>query len=265
MAAKSEQSDFQVELDRGGALARRSSQLASDGAYIFQDDLQVTGELTAIVITCTAWLLEIYERRAGSISFLCGGDEVSPETKCFGVFYPPFSISKPCFRDVEAHLIGVAASKSVPDEFTSAPAVFDITSSQTPSGVSQAIEILKSGKNAKSIAMNPRPSLLSIRAKRIIDENYLAYPSIGRIAARLGVRHEHLSREFKRDFEMTPSSYLRQLRVADAPLKLAMGEEIINVSQDVGYNDLSRFYKQFRQTTDTSPGACKTVLRARKS
>jgi len=264
MPAKSEQSDFEVELDRGGTLARRSSQLVSDMAYIFQDDLQITGELSAIVITCTAWLLEIYQQRAGSISFL-SGREVSAETKCFGVFYPPFSITKPCFRDVEAHLIGVAASKSVPDKFISAPLVFDIPTFQTPTGVSQVIEILKSGKNAKRIEMNPRPSLLSIRAKRLIDENYLVYPSIGRIATRLGVRHEHLSREFKRDFEMSPSNYLRQLRVADAPLKLAMGEEIISVSHDVGYNDLSRFYKQFRQTTDTSPGVCKTILRARKT
>jgi AraC-like DNA-binding protein len=61
---------------------------------------------------------------------------------------------------------------------------------------------------------------------------------------------------------MNPSSYLRQLRVADAPLRLAQGEEIINVSHDMGYNDLSRFYKQFRQTTETSPGACKAILRS---
>jgi AraC-like DNA-binding protein len=265
MPAKSEKSDFKVELDRGGTLARRSSQLTSDGAYIFQDELKIAGELSAVVITCTAWLLEIYQRQAGSISFLTGGNEVLPETKCFGVFYPPFSMAKPCFRDVEAHLIGVASSKSVPDKFVSAPLVFDITRLQTPTGVSKVIEILQSGKNAKTVAVNPRPSLLSIRAKRLIDENYLVYPSIGRIADRLGVRHEHLSREFKRDFEMSPSNYLRQLRVADAPLKLAMGEEIISVSQDVGYNDLSRFYKQFRQTTDTSPGVCKTILRARKT
>ena len=65
----------------------------------------------------------------------------------------------------------------------------------------------------------------------------------------------------KRDFEMSPSTYLHQLRLADAPLKLAKGEEIINVSQDIGYNDLSRFYKQFRKTTKTSPGVCQTLMK----
>jgi AraC-like DNA-binding protein len=96
----------------------------------------------------------------------------------------------------------------------------------------------------------------------LIDENYLAYPSMARIAKRLGVTHEHLSRQFKRDFTMSPSAYFRQLRVADVPLRLARGEEIIQVSQEVGYNDLSRFYKQFRKTTNTSPGACKTIMRS---
>lgn len=73
--------------------------------------------------------------------------------------------------------------------------------------------------------------------------------------------HEHLSRQFKLDLGMSPSAYLRQLRLADAPLRLARGEGIVNVSLDVGYNDLSRFYKQFRKTTSTSPGACQTMMK----
>jgi AraC-like DNA-binding protein len=107
--------------------------------------------------------------------------------------------------------------------------------------------------------------LLSLKAKRLIDENYLSFPSIARVAGRLGVTHEHLSRQFKRDFEISPGAYLHQLRLADAPLRLARGEEIINVSQDVGYNDLSRFYKQFRKTTKTSPGVCQALMKPNRA
>jgi len=32
---------------------------------------------------------------------------------------------------------------------------------------------------------------------------------------------------------------------------------------DVGYNDLSRFYKQFRKKTQTSPGECRETLKVR--
>ncbi len=88
---------------------------------------------------------------------------------------------------------------------------------------------------------------------------------MARVAERLGVTPEHLSRQFKRDFEMSPTNYLHQLRLADAPLRLAKGEDIVNVSQDVGYNDLSRFYKQFRKATKTSPGVCRSVLKSKRA
>ena len=130
-----------------------------------------------------------------------------------------------------------------------------------PTGVAHVWEIVRTGENLQSVELNPKPSLLSLKAKKLIDGNYLSYPSIARIARRLGITHAHLSRQFKRDFMISPTGYLHQLRLADAPLKLAKGEEIINVSQDVGYNDLSRFYKQFRKTTRTSPGVCQTMMK----
>jgi AraC-like DNA-binding protein len=203
--------------------------------------------------------------KSGELFFISGDERVRPHTKCFGVFYPPFTISQPCFKNAKGRLVGVAATASLPGELMTAPIVFETSFSELPSSAKQAIEVIGSGKNRRSIEMNPKPSLLSLKAKRLIDANYLAYPSIARVAARLKVTHEHLSRQFKRDFQLSPSNYLRLLRVADAPLRLARGEEIINVSQDVGYNDLSRFYKQFRKTTNTSPGACQTIMRPERT
>jgi len=60
---------------------------------------------------------------------------------------------------------------------------------------------------------------------------------------------------------VTEIDRIGKLRLADAPLRLARGEQIVNVSLDAGYNDLSRFYKQFRKNTKTSPGACQTLLK----
>ncbi|HZI85998.1 MAG TPA: AraC family transcriptional regulator, partial [Pyrinomonadaceae bacterium] len=126
------------------------------------------------------------------------------------------------------------------------------------------LEIIQRGRDAQIVEFNPNASALSKNAKRLIDENFQSYPSIARIAQRLRVSHEHLSRQFKRDFQISPSTYLHQLRLADAPLRLARGEPIINVSLDIGYNDLSRFYKQFRKNTKTSPGACQTLMKPRR-
>lgn len=265
MRKREKNSDFHVEFADGGSLARRKTKFLPDGSYLFEDKLEVKGTLTAKVITCAAWLLELYELQSGELFFISGEAHVRPRTKCFGVFYPPFTISQFCFKNTRGHLVGVAATASLPAELMTVPVVFETSFLELPSGAAQVIEIVRSGKSRQAIAMNPKPSLLSLKAKKLIDVNYLAYPSIARVAARLNVTHEHLSRQFKRDFQLSPSNYLRQLRVADAPLRLARGEEIINVSQDVGYNDLSRFYKQFRKTTNTSPGACKTIMRPGRS
>ena len=61
---------------------------------------------------------------------------------------------------------------------------------------------------------------------------------------------------------MSPSAYLHHLRVAEATFRLAVGEPIIEISMDVGYNDLSRFYKQFHKVTKTSPAVCRSMLEA---
>ncbi len=265
MRKREKNSDFHVELDEGGRLARRKTNFLSDGAYLFEDELEVKGVLTAKVITCAAWLLELYELEAGELFFINGKEQVCPNTKRFGVFYPPFTISQPSFKNAKGRLLGVAATASLPAELMTVPIVFETLFTGLPSGAAQVIDIVSSGKGHQAIELNPNPSLLSLKAKKLIDANYLVYPSIARVAARLGVTHEHLSRQFKRDFQLSPSAYLRHLRVADAPLRLARGEEIINVSQDVGYNDLSRFYKQFRQTTNTSPGACQTIMRPERT
>lgn len=141
--------------------------------------------------------------------------------------------------------------------------IFETKYEKPFAAASQAADVIAAGTNVQSIEPNTTPSLLSVRAKHLIDENYLAFPSIARIAERLNVSHAHLSRRFKRDFEMTPSEYLHHLRVADATYRLTLGEPIIDISHDVGYNDLSRFYKQFRKKTTTSPAICRTILEKR--
>lgn len=254
-----------LELDGGVLIARRETRFLPDGSYVFEDALDVKGELTAKVITCAAWLLELYTLDAGELSFLSADERVRPTTRRFGVFYPPYTISQPCFRDARGRLLGVAGTAPLPDVQAAAPFVFETAFDALPASHAPVLEVLRAGACAQSIEMNPRPSLLSLRAKRLIDEHHLVHPSMARVAARLGVTPAHLSRQFKRDYGMSPSQYLRQLRVADAPLRLARGEEIVRVSQEVGYNDLSRFYKQFRKTTKTSPGACQTLMRPERA
>lgn len=259
---QSDSKEFEID---DGSIVRRRTEFLPDGTYFFEDELEANGVLPARVITCAAWLLELYELQAGELLFVRGEEHISPNTNRFGVLYPPFTITQACFRNAKGHLTGIASTESLPTEFMTISVVFEVTFAGTPISAMQAKEILYSSRNRQSIEANPKASPLSRKAKKLIDENYLVHLSIARIAARLGVTHEHLTRQFRRDYDLSPGAYLHQLRVADATFRLAKGEEIINVSQEVGYNDLSRFYKQFRKTTKTSPSSCRRMMKPQRA
>jgi len=234
-------------------------QVLEDGSYIIDDRIDLPGEGGGPFVFCRGWLLEVVEIEAGEYFFFSNGREVRPAGGRYAAFYPPFSIVRTFVRDVKGTVAGVG-SLDVPEGLPSGPIIFETDFTGPFTSAAEAVEVIANGRGHHSIEACSNPSLLSKRAKRLIDENYLAFPSIGRISDRLNVSHAHMTRQFKRDFEMTPSDYLHHLRVADATFRLSTGQPIIDISHEVGYNDLSRFYKQFRKNTNTSPAHCREML-----
>lgn len=229
------------------------------GTYFIDDELAIDGEGASPFVFCSGWLLEIIEVKSGEFYFLSDGMAVKPKSKRFGVYYPSFTIVRSFVKNLRGKVRGVGRVEPL-DELPSKPIIFETDFKDKFTTVKQASQVIRSGRNIRSIEVNSDPSILSLRAKRLIDENYSVYPSIARIADKLTVSHAHLSRQFKQDFQMSPSEYLHNLRAADATFRLSLGQEIIDISHDVGYNDLSRFYKQFKKQTATSPAACRTIL-----
>lgn len=253
------------ETDDGKIKSRRKMIPLADGSYALEDELEIKGEGASPLVLGAGWLLELLELQSGEFYFFRGEEKIQPQNRRFAILYPPFSIVRLYIKNPKACWNGLAgATETFPNNLTTVPIIFESSFNKTPNGIEQLKEMLDKSFNRQSIEINPNPSLLSIKAKKLIDENYLIYPSIARIAARLNVSHEHLTRQFKRDFQLSPNAYLHQVRVADATFRLSKGEEIIEVSQDVGYNDLSRFYKQFRKNTQFSPGSCRETMRKSK-
>lgn len=238
--------------------------LLPDGAYAIGGEISIPGEGTSPFVVGAGWLLEVMELGSGEYFFLSDGEKVPLSSKRFGVFYPPFSLVKLRVKDLKGIFTGIGGFTDIPSAFPKEALIFETDFDGPFTGGKQALDVLNSAGERIPISLNTKPSLLSLRAKRLIDENYQVFPSITRIAARLKVTPEHLSRQFKRDYELNPSSYLHQVRLAEATFKLSIGEEIAAISYDIGYNDLSRFYKQFRKATKTSPANCRTTLKSKR-
>ena len=230
--------------------------VVADDVYAISDEFEIESEGTSEFMFTRGWLLEIVEITRGDYCFVSDGEMIRPGMKRFGVFYPSFSFIRAYARNVKGRTLGVGCETAfpfLPDHalIFATDYVGDLTT------MDHARDVLENAWDQRSIQVNTKPSIVSRNTKRLIDENYLVYPSIARIADRLKISHEHLSRQFKKDYGITPSAYLHKLRVAEATFRLSRGEEIVDISLDVGYNDLSRFYKQFRKATRTSPAACR--------
>jgi len=237
-------------------IQRRETRFLPEGDYCFRDQLLIEGTVTTSVLTARGWLLERFDLEAGEVSFTSGIRTIEPRSQTFWVFYPSFTISRVCFRDTRGTVMGKAGIQPNPVEHV-IPFVFQSNASLERDPVAK---ILAAASNRQSIDANPHASSLSIKARHLIAETYIDDPSIARVAARLGVTNAHLSRQFRRDYALSPREYLHQLRIADATRQLAKGDSIADVSGNSGYGDLSRFYKQFRKTTRVPPGVCRDMV-----
>ncbi len=235
-------------------------QILSDGAYVIDDVVSIDGDGISPFVFGRGWLLEIIEIQSGEFYFFRDSVKIAAASPRFGIFYPPFSTVRSYVKDLKGVVQGVGHTALLPGLPTH-PVIFETDFRGRPTSANDAVNILTSAANIQSIEPKSDVSLLSIRVKRLIDDNYLDFPSIARIAKKLKVSHAHLSRQFRRDFEMSPNAYLHYLRVAEATFRLSIGEPIIDISHEVGYNDLSRFYKQFRKNTRTSPAVCREMLK----
>lgn len=224
-------------------------------SFHFADEVHIPGEGLSQFVMGGVWMLEIVNVVSGDLHFFCDGEAVRTNASHFGIYYPPFSIVEMFVREFHGTVKGFGSSEILSD-IPSSPTMFDVAQTD----LSNPRLVLSTAANNQPIPVTSKPSILSLRAKSLIDENYRVHPSIRRIADRLNISHEHLSRQFKHDFHLSPSAYLHKLRMAEANMKLSAGEEIIAVSGEVGYNDLSRFYKQFKKQNQTSPGNCKIIL-----
>ena len=236
---------------------RRKMEITAEGLALFEDMADFAGTAEYTTVTGPGWLIEIISLTSGEFAFASDAKLVCSATPRFGILLPPFSIVRFCLREAHFHLTGLAGRGAFPQPGPRSSSLFEIGPEEQLTSVAEIFAALQKPREHQPIEVNTRPSRLSLRGKKTIDAAYHTELKIAQVAEVAGVSHAHLTRQFRRDYGLSPIDYCRRLRAADASARLVFGEKIIEVSQEVGFNDLSRFYKQFRQKLGTSPGRCK--------
>jgi AraC-like DNA-binding protein len=120
-------------------------------------------------------------------------------------------------------------------------------------------------RRAPCVSSAPRdPRLTSALA--LIDAHYAEALTVDDLARAAGLSRFHFSRMFRDALGMSPYQYLQRIRLERARELLASGHPVTEAALSVGYRDLGRFAKAFREHFGCAPSqASGDAARARSA
>jgi len=199
------------------------------------------------------WIAGLCETSRGTVEYLLADGTSVVAPKRYFIFIPPFSI-------VRVRLAGTKQTIRAVLSRTKAPPV-----ESKHAFLIEADPLLSTTDLARrSIEYCISPSSIAFRSKALIDEGYFEPLKIQNVAKKLRTSSTVMGRYFKKDFGCSPIQYRNSLRVMDAAMKLVEGQTISEVFQDVGFEDLSRFYRTFRAIATVTPGRFRSKRKVEK-
>ena len=139
-------------------------------------------------------------------------------------------------------------AKRVLDEFRSS----DDVASLAMEGV--VLELLaECGRSSEQESSSSAPAWLR-RVREVLDESYLSSPSLTDLANVGGVHPVHLSREFRRRYQVTIGEYARKRRIDRASELLSNSDlSLSEIAQTCGFSDQSHFCALFKRYSGMTP------------
>lgn len=101
---------------------------------------------------------------------------------------------------------------------------------------------------------------LSARTKELFDRHFNDRVKLGSDMKEMGVSRKHLTQVFRQQYDITPSQYLTQVRIASARQLLQYGVSIADAAGMAGYDSLSVFYDHFRRETGMTPARYRQIF-----
>lgn len=92
------------------------------------------------------------------------------------------------------------------------------------------------------------------RARDYLVENYAEDVGLEELAAIAGLSRAHLIRAFRREFHITPHSFLTDIRIRQARRRLREGSQPAEIALECGFADQAHFTRHFKARTGVTPG-----------
>lgn len=230
--------------------------LVEPGLLRIDQRLRVPGVEIGTDVSGPACIFAVVEVRRGSVTYRHGNSEIRAPRR-FALFLPPFAIVQASLARCDVSSVAVAFRPPTSDDLPREAVLYQDREGAPDSRLEtlDRLRVMARVVSVTTIGRAPSPAPLAENAKSIMDREYRTPLAIGHVATRLGVAPAVLSRAFRRTYGLPPVRYRHHVRVMDALLQFAEGAAPAQVFQEVGFDDLSRFYKVFRQVSCAPPGS----------
>jgi AraC-like DNA-binding protein len=235
-------------------ITRNARRLGADLLQLDQK-VRVSGTEQGLDATGRFWLLATVRVRRGTVQYISDDDKIASPGQVFGVSVPPLSVLEVVLDRTESDSRAFVSPERFSPDLPCEPIAFNIIASEMPDTIPELLRHFARRSMTTPISRCRRPSPLALRTKAALEQGYACPMPLSVVAAELGSSASAISRAFKRCYGMPPVRYRHLLRTMDGMMRLLNGEPIASVCHDVGFDDLSRFYRQFKRYTLSRPSS----------
>lgn len=229
-----------------------------DGLYRMDQEIEVCGVEKGYDGTGPYWVVGHVQILSGSLSFLVDAGEVQAPSDSILMVMPQNSIVEVKADNIET-INRAAFSRQVQIQgLPNEPIVFAVPKETTLRSKEEVELALAQVNSPLRISRNTNPHVMSLKIKDYLGVNFDKDLSLPELAEEARMTGEALSRVFKKDWGKSPIQYRNWLRVMDSFRLISEKSAIIDTAYDVGFNDLSRFHKQFKSTVGYTPLSIRT-------
>jgi len=244
---------------------RRRLLFVQPGRLGITQEFVTTDQHDSILATAHYWFASLVTVRGGSLGFCDARGLRRMNAERFLLYLPAGALVRMPLFAAQVETIGITASATPPGwpEFALAiPCDLAPEDTLTESGLSSVLRSVPGDSHRIDAECGLPARMRSLR--RHLYARALGPTPVGRVAMEHGLSLSVLSRTFNSAFGLSPRAYCQRVRVHAAAVSLFSGLSIAHVALDSGWQDLSRFYRQFRSATGETPGRYRSAGEARR-
>jgi AraC-like DNA-binding protein len=199
------------------------------------------------------WMLIKLHVLSGRVKWKVDGEFIDPNASTVWLYLPPFSWTIEYYeKNTSVKLAGIIDKGTEPKGAPSVPSLF-LFDGSFPKSRNDLDFIFSNAKILADVSLCTNPSSTATKIKSLFDNNFREGISMAQIASKLKTSQAVCSRQFKKSYSFTPGFYKKGLRTTVGAYSLLMGLSPAEAADYAGYNDLSRFYKQFSEYMKVTP------------